>query len=94
MALTRELFAPLVGDTFTLQAADGYVEAVLEQVEVGQPVPGGAPEPFSLLWLGPAAPQLQQGMHVVAHPEIEPAEIFLVPVGPHGAGMRYQAIFS
>lgn len=94
MALSLELLAPLVGDTFTLQAADGFIEAELVGAEPGQAVPGGAPEPFSLLWRGPKAPQLQQGMHVVAHPAIEPAEIFLVPVGVDADGTLYEAIFS
>lgn len=94
MSLSLSLFAPLVGESFTLQAADGFVEAELLSAQPGHPAPGGAPEPFSLLWRGPQAPQLQQGMHVVAHPAMEPAEIFLVPVGVDADGTQYQAIFS
>lgn len=94
MTLSLGLFAPHVGDTFTIYAADGAIEAELVSAEPGTPVPGGAAEPFSLLWLGPPAPQLQQGLHVVTHPALEPAEIFLVPVGPQGDAVQYQAIFS
>ncbi len=62
MSLSLSLFAPLVVVVHaTLQAADGFVEAELLSAQPGHPAPGGAPEPFSLLWRGPQAPQLQQG---------------------------------
>lgn len=94
MELTLERFQPLVGDTFTIRAADGEIDAVLTSAEPGTAAPGGNPEPFSLVWLGPTDAQLQQGMHVIEHPALEASAIFLVPIGASQAGIEYQAIFS
>ena len=51
-------------------------------------------EPFSLLFRGPLTPLLPQRIHRLAHPELGTLEIFIVPVGPDGAGQRYEAIFN
>jgi hypothetical protein len=92
--LTLELFAPLVGDTFTIRAADGEIEAVLASADPGTPAPAGHRQPFSLVWRAPADVQLQQGTHVVEHPAIDAEAVFLVPIGAGPDGIEYQAIFS
>ena len=51
-------------------------------------------EQFSLEFLGPATPWLQQGTYKLHHAEMGEQEIFIVPLGPHEGKMRYQAIFS
>lgn len=94
--LTVDAFAPLVGDTFVLRAADGSIDATLVDATATGDAP--APElraPFSLLWEGPAAPRLQQGIHEVQHAAFdEPLVVFLVPVDQTETGMRYQAVFN
>jgi hypothetical protein len=50
--------------------------------------------PFSLLFRGPAGPVLRQGMHDLGHPALVLAGVFLVPVGPDGDGMLYEAVFA
>src|SRR5271165_277620 len=49
---------------------------------------------FSLIFTGTVSPCLRQGMHTLVHPEIGNCELFLVPLGPDVAGMRYEAVFS
>lgn len=94
--LTVETFAPLVGEAFELRAADGSLDATLVEATGTGDAP--APElraPFSLLWEGPLAPRLQQGLHEVHHAAFaEPLVIFLVPVEQTETGTRYQAVFS
>ena len=54
----------------------------------------GARVPFALLFHGPAAPILPQAMYRFEHPALPPLDIFIVPIGPEGDAMRYEAIFS
>lgn len=35
-----------------------------------------------------------QGMFVLVHPELGDLELFMVPIGPGGNGMRYEVVFS
>lgn len=52
---------------------------------------GGA---FSVVFRGPAEPVVEQAIH---HIEIENAgetALFIVPLGPDGTGMLYEAIFN
>jgi hemoglobin len=58
---------------------------------------GGGPfpdRPFRLVFLGPADPQLTQGMHDLDHPNHEFSGLFLVPTGPDGDGFQYEAVFN
>jgi GNAT superfamily N-acetyltransferase len=51
-------------------------------------------EQFSLIFTGVASPWLQQGLYTLVHPQMRECELFLVPIGPDAAGMRYEAAFS
>ena len=51
-------------------------------------------EQFSLIFTGIPSPWLQQGSYKLVHPRLGECELFLVPIGPDGAVMRYQAVFS
>jgi hypothetical protein len=51
-------------------------------------------EQFSLIFTGIPSPWLPQGSYKLAHQQIGECEMFLVPVGPDNARMRYQAVFS
>jgi len=50
--------------------------------------------PFSLMFRGPARPQLSQGTYEFIHPRLGAIAIFIVPVGADENGVTYQAIFS
>lgn len=51
-------------------------------------------EQFSLTFLGAAFPWLPQGSYTLVDEEKREYELFLVPIGPDAAGMRYEAAFS
>jgi hypothetical protein len=95
--VTHATFADRVGERFTITAPDGgsleltLAEATLEPESYGVP---GRPAPFSLIFHGPASPYALQGTWPLEHAELEGLELFLVPLGPEGDVMRYQAVFS
>ena len=55
---------------------------------------GAGRQPFSIVFLGPAAPVWRQRIYRVEHSALDPLDVFLVPVGPRDGGMQYQAIFT
>ncbi|MFN2165802.1 MAG: DUF6916 family protein [Anaerolineae bacterium] len=62
---------------------------------------GRAPEPdedrrqaFSLLFLGPDQPILNQRLFAVDSDALGRLDLFLVPVGPGKGGMQYEAVFT
>lgn len=71
------------------------VEIVLIEVTAG---PSSKPEqrtPFSLLFKGPAAHFLPQGMYSLQNRQLDNWDLFLVPVGHSADGdYRYEAIFN
>ena len=100
--LTVDIFQPRVGDTFRIRARPEHeLEAELIEARAlgGGPtrVPSeGSPRrtPFSLSFRTSLTAPLPQSIYRVAHHELGSYEIFLVPIGPDGKGMVYQAIFT
>ena len=95
--LTHDDFAERVGETFSLAAPDGAtLELTLAEANLSpeeNAVPGGR-APFELILDGPESPYAPQGTWRVAHDDLGEFEVFLVPLGPEGGAMRYQAVFS
>lgn len=93
---TLAQFAALCGERFDVQA-DGIDPISAELVEaqaLRQPAFEGR-QPFSLLFAGPAAPQLPQRTYRLAHAGLPAAlDVFLVPIAADASGVRYEAVFS
>lgn len=93
--LVAEDFEPLAGHTLQFER-DGQ-SLPLELIDVRQlatPSPRPSP-PFSVLLRERAATQPRgQGMWSVELGARGRVEIFIVPVGPDGQGMCYEAIFN
>jgi len=87
--LTLKFFESLAGKTFAVQPA-GTLH--LASVTPGRQQPGY--EIFSLIFHGPASSVLPQGSYNLQAEGIEPMDIFLVPIGPVGGQMQYQALFN
>jgi hypothetical protein len=51
-------------------------------------------QPYSLLFAGPLTPILPQAIYPLRNESMGELEIFLVPLGPQGQAMRYEAIFT
>ena len=100
--LTVDVFQPRVGDTFRIRVRpDNELEAELIEARALGGGPSRAPSdgsrrrtPFSLSFRTSLTAPLPQSIYEVAHAEMGSYEIFLVPVGPDGKGMVYEAIFT
>jgi hypothetical protein len=51
-------------------------------------------EGFSLIFRGPGEPWFPQRIYRVEHQRMGSFDLFLVPIGPDAAGMRYEAVFN
>ncbi len=97
--LTHALFEPHVGDSFDVALADpdgGPLRLVLsetsESTEAGGRGPDGqSRQQFSLVFSGPVERVLPQRTYAVRHPDLGDLGLFLVPLGPQGGAMRYEA---
>ncbi len=91
-------FTPRLGERFRLGGdVDGRVvldTELGEATQVGEVGSAGGRAPFSLVFRGPHHVVLQQRIYRVDHAELGTFDLFLVPIGPDRAGMRYQAIFT
>ena len=93
-------FSGRVGQTFHM-GADGGPSISAELVEATEGAEAGGTGPdgqsrkqFALVFRGPLEPVLPQATYAVEHDELGRLEIFLVPIGPDGSGMRYEAVFA
>lgn len=93
--LTIDAFRPLVGATF--QMRPDAATAIPMQLVEAEAQPYGRPgfrTPFSLVFRAPMSTRLPQRIYAIEGAPLGTLECFLVPIGPDGQGMRYQAIFS
>jgi hypothetical protein len=97
--LTYDDFAGREGESFAVTV--GGEALALELIEVTVSTEPGGPGPdgerrqqFSLLFRGPPAVALQQGSYPLRQSGRPDLELFLVPLGPDGFGMRYEAAFA
>jgi hypothetical protein len=91
--LTAASFQPRVQDTFTVSTPAAALPLVLTEVqELGSA--GINRSPFSLQFDGPLRPILPQAIYQLENPTMGALEIFLVPLGPRGGSMRYEAVFT
>jgi hypothetical protein len=90
--LNCQVFSECLNSVFQVRTG-GIGSLTLELVEVKE---NSTPrlERFTLLFRGPAAPQIQQAIHHLAHEKLGEFDIFLVPVGPDDKGLCYEAIFN
>lgn len=89
-------FEPHVGTPFRIEFVDhDPLELVLSEVIIHpSQAETGQRTPFSLMFHGPLEFGLPQRMYPLQHPALGVLEIFIVPLGPDGRGMQYQAVFT
>jgi len=58
-----------------------------------EPAPGQGRIPFSLIFRGPQSSVLPQRTYLLSNETLGEFPLFLVPIGPDDAGMRYEAAF-
>jgi hypothetical protein len=91
-SFTLDTFTPHVDDTFWIRLPEARVETRLTQAQAWGG--GEAPRSFSLVFVGPARFVLPQQTYRLEHETLGEMDLFLVPIGPDGGGMRYEAVFS
>jgi hypothetical protein len=93
--LTVDVFESRVGARFHIRARpDTELEAELIEARALGNAGSGRRVPFSLSFRTAQVTALPQRIYEVAHDEMGSYKIFLVPVGPDGKGMVYEAIFT
>jgi len=94
--LTHATFAEELGSSFQLDvgAATPLRLELVEANALTRASVGTRRTPFSLLFRGPRQPVLPQKIYPLAHQRLGRLEVFLVPLGPEGESMRYEAVFT
>jgi hypothetical protein len=92
--LTVERFAAHLNDRFTVVHQTTRADMTLVEATAHARRGPNERTPFALLFHGPLAPVLPQATYRFEHPAFPPLDIFIVPVGPEGDRMRYEAIFG
>jgi len=91
---TVDTFSPHLDDVFTVHVdgAASFPFRLVEATPWGGPAREGGRVPFSLVFHAPV--HVPQAIYPMAHPDIGEFALFLVPLGPHGDAMRYEAVFT
>lgn len=92
-----ELLSPLSGTVFeaTVEGRDSENLELIAICPGSEPAVPGGRIPFSLTFRSSRKDvHFPQGCRSLRHPALGRAEVFLVPIGPDDAGMRYEAVFS
>ena len=94
-SITHDDFVAHIGETVRISSDGVAIEAALVQVDTtGVARPGGRRHPFRLLYRGPAEPVLSHCICRIEQRSLGALDVRLVPVGPIGSGMGYEAEFS
>lgn len=91
-------FDDRIGATLAVETTTGVVEVELVEVRHlprhSHPPDGVRAEPFSLTFAGPADRPFDQGTYAVALEGLGAFDLFLVPLGPRGDALHYEAAFG
>ncbi len=94
---TGDFMKRFEGSVFAADMGNGEtLPLTLASVSVGgAAAPDGGRAPFSLLFRsGRRDFHLPQGIWPLCHEEFGRVGVFLVPIGPDGSGMCYEAVFN
>jgi hypothetical protein len=95
-ASTHLHFAPHIDTSFELTSTEASRSLTLVAVDArtgGQTAAGR--EPFSLVFRGEDGVEgLPQGLYHLEHEGLGDLDLFLVPIGPEGGAMQYEAVFN
>lgn len=86
-------FKPLIGEGFAVPTTKGTLPLTLrEATQMGQSIrDGGA---FSLVFEGAQDAIIEQQLCPLTHEGLGEMTLFLVPIGPFGKGLGYEAVFT
>ncbi len=91
--LELNVFEPLIGQTFRLSTDAGDIDLVLHEAQaLGQSLRSGGS--FSLVFRATQERPIAQQLCPIHHPALGHMQLFLVPIGPMGDDLAYEAIFT
>lgn len=101
-SLTYETAKPLEGLSFQVDLPDGSAitmkleEVLLYEARQRRRSRGPAPrrQPFSMYFVGPAAPILPQATYTLRGETESFDALFIVPIGQDGTGTDYEAVIT
>jgi uncharacterized protein DUF6916 len=94
---TIDTFQPHVGELFRVIVDEKWeMQTRLSEVSIwGHEEAKSRPRhPFSLIFHAAPNAVVPQNVYRVENANMEPFELFLVPIGPDSGGMRYEAVFT
>jgi len=93
-SLSAADFLALVGTAFAVVDGDeAAIEFRLTEIVILGERPGHR-QPFSLRFLGPRTPLLEQATHRLVHAEMGALELFFGPIASGSEGTIYEALFG
>jgi hypothetical protein len=90
--LHSKSFSEHLNTTFKVDAG-GSGPVTLRLAEVNEPSTPPNIELFSLIFQGPATPQLPQQVYAMDHEKIGSFSLFLTAIAADGDGISYEAVF-
>ncbi len=96
-AVTHREFESCVDERFRLTVDDEpTLDLTLDRVEVSEAGPPNqeSRRSFALVFRGPLEPMLSQRIYRLESESLGALELFLVPIGPAGDAMQYEAVFT
>lgn len=91
--LSSRVFTECLHTTFRIEIPQSDPLAV-QLAEVTERHDSPRLEQFSVIFHGPVEIPLRQGTYLLEHERLGKIELFLVPVGPEGGHLRYEAVFN
>lgn len=92
--ITHKSFESIVGETVELKAGEASFQATVESVSLLRQSPGQERKPFSVVLQAHDVHNHGQQMYQLSHPDLGVLSLFLVPIGPGEASMRYEIVFN
>ena len=98
-SFTLQTFSEHLGSTFRIypDSSNPLEVELISATGLGERPDRESPgrrQPFSIVFRGPGDVLLPQRIYRIEHDHIGTFELFLVPIGPDGKGLRYEAIFT
>jgi hypothetical protein len=87
-------FKAIVNQAIELEVDDQRLQAKVIEVKAMRRQHEGDREPFSVLIVTEEAEPLPQQIFRLHHQGLGTIDVFLVPIGPNGEGMAYEAVFT
>ena len=93
---SKQDYQAQLNTVFELPLEEGSLSLKLVAVDsvASDVMESGQAEPFSAVFESEISESVEQGTYTISHKVFGEITLFIVPIGPADAGMRYEAIFT